>query len=80
MSTANTSTMGSPPIGPPAGFQPEQPRSLLSYARHADPIVMFIWAASTTLQFGFMGPLRYLAAAYFAGCLLLYARQAMPSV
>lgn len=80
MSTANTSTMGSPPIGPPAGFQPEQPRSLLSYARHADPIVMFIWAASTTLQFGFMGPLRYLAAAYFAGCLLLYARQTMPAV
>jgi len=80
MTTANTSTMGVPPIEPPAGFQPEQPRSLLSYARHIDPLVMFIWAASTTLQYGFLGPLRYLAAAYFAGCLLLYARQTMPSV
>ena len=80
MTTAKTSTMGAPPIEPPAGFQPEQPRSLLSYARHADPFVMFVWAASTTLQFGFLGPLRYLAAAYFAGCLLLFARQTMPAV
>ncbi|MDP3493541.1 MAG: O-antigen ligase family protein [Hyphomonadaceae bacterium] len=80
MTTANTSTLGAPPIESPAGFQPEQPRSLLSYARHADPFVMFIWAVSTTLPVGFLAPLRYLAAAYFAGCLILFARQTMPSV
>ena len=72
--------MGPPPAEPPAGYQPAQSRSLLNYAKHADFMVFLGWTISTTLPVGFLGPLRYLAAAYFAGAFLLFARQVSPAV
>lgn len=81
MSTTTSGAMGSQPILPPAGFQPEQPKSLLSYASKLDPIMIFIWAASTMLpQWGFLGPPRYLAAGYFAVGLFLFGRQMFPAI
>jgi exopolysaccharide production protein ExoQ len=82
MSTTTSGAMGSQPILPPAGFQPEQPRSLLSYASKLDPIMVFIWAASTMLptQWGFLAPLRYAAAAYFFLGLILFSRQVLPAL
>ena len=82
MSTTTSGAMGSQPILPPAGFQPEQPRSLLSYASKLDPIVVAAWAASTMLpiQFGFLAPLRYAAAAYFLVGLILFSRQVLPTL
>jgi hypothetical protein len=55
-------------------------RSLLNYFGKLDVIVLFVWVASTTLQLGWMQPLRYLAAAYFVGSMIMFARQTMPSV
>ncbi len=80
MNTATTGAMGPPPAEPPAGYQPAQSRSLLNYAKHADFMVFLGWTISTTLPVGFLGPLRYLAAAYFAGAFLLFARQVSPAV
>jgi len=82
MSTTTSGAMGCQPILPPAGFQPEQPRSLLSYAGKLDPIVVFIWAASTMLPTGwtFLAPLRYAAAGYFAVAMILFGRQLFPAV
>jgi len=54
-------------------------RSLLSYFGKLDVLVLFVWVASTTLQLDWMQPLRYLAAAYFVGSMILFARQTMPS-
>jgi len=72
--------MGSQPILPPAGYQPEQPRSLLSFASKLDPLVVFLWAASTMLpyQWTFLAPLRYAAASYFFVGLILFSRQMLP--
>lgn len=80
MSTTTSGAMGSPPVLPPAGYEPRQPGSLLSYTRILDPIAMFVWAASTILPVGFLGPLRYAVAGYFAGCLFLFARQTNPAI
>jgi exopolysaccharide production protein ExoQ len=55
-------------------------RSLLNYFAKLDVLVLFVWVASTTLQLDWMQPLRYLAAAYFVGSMILFARQTMPSV
>src|SRR5690606_28061487 len=65
---------------PPAGYQPEQPRSLLSFASKLDPLVVFLWAASTMLpyQCTFLAPLRYAAAGYFFVGLILFSRQMLP--
>lgn len=82
MSTTTSGAMGSQPILPPAGFQPEQPRSLLSFASKLDPIMVFIWAASTMLpnEWGFLAPLRYAAAGYFFLGLILFSRQVLPAL
>lgn len=63
----------------PAGWQPPQRKSLLNYAKQLDPLMLFIWVAFTTFQFGFGAPLRYMAAAYFAVAFFLFARQTMPA-
>jgi exopolysaccharide production protein ExoQ len=55
-------------------------RSLLQYFGKLDVLVLFVWVASTTLQLDWMQPLRYLAAAYFLGSLVMFARQTMPAV
>jgi exopolysaccharide production protein ExoQ len=55
-------------------------RSLLRFFGKLDVLVLFVWVASTTLQMDWMQPLRYLAAAYFVGSLILFARQTMPSI
>ena len=55
-------------------------RSLLNYFGKLDLLVLFVWVASTTLQLDWMQPLRYLAAAYFVGSMIMFARQTMPSV
>lgn len=79
MSTTTSGAMGSQPILPPAGYQPEQPRSLLSFASKLDPFVVFAWGASTMLpQWGFLGPIRYAAAGYFFLGLILFSRQILP--
>lgn len=78
MTTASTSATGSSHRLRQARPQPEGPQSLLSYAKRIDPVVMYIWAVSTMVPVGFLGPLRYATAAYFAVCFLLFARQTMP--
>jgi exopolysaccharide production protein ExoQ len=55
-------------------------RSLLDYFGKLDVLVLFVWVASTTLQLDWMQPLRYLAAAYFVGSMIMLASQTMPSV
>jgi exopolysaccharide production protein ExoQ len=55
-------------------------RSLLNYFGNLDILVLFVWVASTTLQLDWMQPLRYLAAAYFVGSMIMFARQTMPSL
>jgi exopolysaccharide production protein ExoQ len=55
-------------------------RSLLNYFGKLDILVLFVWVASTTLQLDWMQPLRYLAAAYFVGSMIMFARQTMPSL
>ena len=81
MSTVTTGAGAvSAPIDPPAGFQPAQPRSLLSYTKYLDPVMVFAWVFSTTMTFGGMAPIRYIVAGYFAGALFLFARQTMPAV
>jgi exopolysaccharide production protein ExoQ len=54
--------------------------SLLSYFSKIDVAMMFGWVISTTMPFGWAQPFRYLAAAYFLGSLVLFARQTMPTV
>lgn len=76
--TTSAAAVGERPIEP-AGWQPPQRKSLLSYAKQVDPLMLFIWVAFTTFQFGFGGPLRYMAAAYFAVAFFLFARQTMPA-
>lgn len=81
MSITTSGAMGSPPVLPPAGYQPGQPKSLLSYANKLDPIMLFIWGATTMLPgWGFLAPPRYAAAAYFAIGLLLFGRQIFPAL
>ena len=41
--------------------------------------MLFAWVLSTTLPYGWAQPFRYLAAAYFAGTLVLFARQTLPT-
>ena len=41
--------------------------------------MLFAWVLSTTLPFGWAQPFRYLAAAYFMGTLVLFARQTLPT-
>jgi exopolysaccharide production protein ExoQ len=55
-------------------------QSLLRHFERIDVCVLFAWVMSTTLPFGWTAPLRYMAAAYFAGAMLLFARQTMPAV
>lgn len=56
-------------------------QSLLRYFDRIDVVMFFMWVMSTTLaMFTWTGPLRYLAAAYVVGSMLLFARQTMPAV
>lgn len=54
-------------------------RSLLRYAKQLDVIMLFSWVFSTVLPFPWAAPLRYMAAAYFVGALVLFARQTSPT-
>jgi exopolysaccharide production protein ExoQ len=69
-----------PPTGAPLPVWRARARSLLNYFGKLDVLVLFVWVASTTLQLDWMQPLRYLAAAYFVGSMIMFARQTMPSV
>lgn len=80
MSIATTGVLGTPPAEPPASREPARPRSLLDYAQTADALAFVAWTLSTTLPVGFLGPIRYLAAAYFAGAFILFARQVSPAL
>lgn len=65
-----------------AGFGATAPSGVLSLPRYFDRIdlvMFFIWVISTTMPFGWAAPLRYLAAAYFAGAMVLFARQTLPT-
>ncbi len=70
----------STPSAPPLPVWRARTRSLLNYFGKLDILVLFVWVASTTLQLDWMQPLRYLAAAYFVGSMIMFARQTMPSV
>ena len=72
--SATASKAGPPPVRP--GFAQ---RSLLSYCSQLDVVMLFAWVLSTTLPYGWAQPFRYLAAAYFAGTLVLFARQTLPT-
>ena len=54
-------------------------QSLLRFFDRIDMLMFFAWVVSTTLPFGWAAPLRYMAAAYFAACVVLFARQTMPA-
>ena len=69
-----------PPTAAPLPVWRARARSLLSCFGKLDALVLFVWVASTTLQLDWMQPLRYLAAAYFVGSMIMFARQTMPSV
>ena len=69
-----------PPTPAPLPVWRARARSLLSCFGKLDALVLFVWVASTTLQLDWMQPLRYLAAAYFVGSMIMFARQTMPSV
>lgn len=72
---------------PGAMAEPAKPRythpawrrahSLLSHFGQLDMIMLFAWVMSTTMPFGWAQPLRFLAAAYFMGCLIMFGRQTM---
>lgn len=47
--------------------------------RWLDVVIFFGWVVSTTMPFGWAQPLRYLAAAYFVGAMVLYGRQTLPA-
>lgn len=72
--------MGLPPNQIPAGFQSEQPKSAWSFGGRLDPIMVFIWAASTMLPMDYLGPVRYIAAGYFALGVFIFAPQILPAI
>lgn len=72
--SATAPKAGPPPVRP--GFAQ---RSLLSYCSQLDVVMLFAWVLSTTLPYAWAQPFRYLAAAYFAGTLVLFARQTLPT-
>lgn len=78
-------TLGSPSTGfDRTGLRPlpawrVRARSLLRYAKQLDVVMLFAWVLGTTLPFGGLAPLRYVAAAYFVGALVLFARQTLPT-
>lgn len=78
-------TLGSPSAGfdrpdlRPVPAWRARARSLLRYSSQLDVVMLFIWVMGTTLAFSSQAPLRYLAAAYFAAALVLFARQTLPT-
>lgn len=65
---------------PQALSAPGRSQSLLRHLARVDVAIFFAWVISTTMQFSWTAPLRYIAAAYFAAAILLFARQTMPAV
>lgn len=66
------------------GFSPAAPLyapqgSLLRFLGPLDVVMLFAWVFSTGLLFTWSQPLRYMAAAYFLGSLVLFARQTLPT-
>lgn len=55
------------------------PRGLLRFLGPLDVVMLFAWVFSTGLLFSWSQPLRYMAAAYFLGSLVLFARQTLPT-
>ncbi len=53
--------------------------SLLRFMAPLDVIMLFTWVFSIVLLFGWSQPLRYIAAAYFLGALVLFGRQTFPT-
>lgn len=68
----------------PTGFTPgvglhAPEKSLLRFTGPLDVVMLFAWVFSTGLMMTWAQPLRFLAAAYFMGSLVLYARQTLPT-
>lgn len=77
-SSADGTAMKAPGHSPAASsYAP--PASLLRFAGPLDVAMLFTWVFSTVLLFGWSQPLRYMAAAYFLGALVLFARQTVPT-
>jgi exopolysaccharide production protein ExoQ len=80
MTTSAPGAKASTAVPPPPTRRLGYPqRSLLAYCSQLDVIMLFAWVLSTTLPYGWAQPFRYLAAAYFLGTLVLFARQTLPT-
>ena len=77
-SSANGASIKATGSSPAALSYPSQ-GSLLRFVGPLDVTMLFTWVFSTVLLFGWSQPLRYIAAAYFLGSLVLFARQTFPT-
>jgi exopolysaccharide production protein ExoQ len=76
----NTVSTGAPPHRPAmGGYPPDRSVSLLRYLPYTDKLAMFAWVVATTLPISWLQPFRYLCIAYFVACIVLYARQTLPT-
>lgn len=67
------------PAPPRRPFGLQLPRDFNETLRLFDIVMLAAWVISTTMPFGWAQPLRYFGAAYFAGCMILRARETMPA-
>lgn len=77
-----TSAPGATPAATPRFTHPAWGRahSLLSHFSQLDLAMLAIWLMSTAIPWGWTQPLRYIAAAYFVACFILFSRQTMPTL
>ncbi len=64
-------------LSAPSSYVPQG--SLRRLMGPLDVVMLFVWVFSTGLLFDWSQPLRYLAAVYFLGSLVLFARQTFPT-
>ena len=70
---------GAAPMGAGTAHVPYESRSLLRYMTYTDPLALLVWVLVTTVPNDWAAPIRYLCVAYFAGGLVLFARQTLPT-
>ncbi len=63
---------------PPRALPPKN-LSILQHMSWIDMVIFLAWVVATTMPFPMVQPLRYLAAAYFAGSMVIMVRQTMPA-
>jgi exopolysaccharide production protein ExoQ len=80
MNTISPEAAGQPRKRLATNFRRERLTSLLNYTKYTDPLAMFTWVASTTFNYPFLAPFRYLVAGYFVTMIVLFGRQTMPAI